>query len=63
MSAEFDQLVAEFEAFQAKLKSADDRFANMAQMQEELSEIEVSVTSPDRTVTVVAGVGGSIKDS
>jgi DNA-binding protein YbaB len=62
MSAEFDQLVAQFEDFQSRLSRADNRFENVAEMQTELSELEVSVTSPDRAVTVVAGVGGSVKD-
>jgi DNA-binding protein YbaB len=62
MSAEFDQLVAEFESFQSKLKDADDRFGDVAGMQSELAGLEVTVNSPDRTVTVVAGVGGSVTD-
>lgn len=62
MSAEFDQLVAEFEAFQSKLTNVDDRFENIAEMQSELAALEVTVTSPDRAVTVVAGVGGSVQD-
>jgi DNA-binding protein YbaB len=62
MSAEFDQLVAQFEDFQSRLKRADDRFENIAEMQSELASLEVSVTSPDRAVTVVAGVGGSIQE-
>jgi DNA-binding protein YbaB len=62
MSAEFDQLVAEFEKFQSTLRRADDQLADVALMQSELSALEVSVTSPDRTVTVLSGVGGSIKD-
>jgi DNA-binding protein YbaB len=62
MSAEFDQLVAEFEQFQARIHSADERFADLAGMQDELSAMEVSASSPDRAVTVVAGPGGSVKD-
>lgn len=62
MSAEFDRLVAEFESFQSKLTNVDDQFENIAGMQSELAALEVSVTSPDRAVTVVAGVGGSIQD-
>ncbi|MGH3761760.1 YbaB/EbfC family nucleoid-associated protein [Actinophytocola sp.] len=62
MSAEFDQLVAEFESFQSKLKNVDDRFENLAGMQSELAALEVSASSPDRAVTVVAGPGGSIQD-
>ncbi|MGH3878653.1 MAG: YbaB/EbfC family nucleoid-associated protein [Actinophytocola sp.] len=62
MSAEFDQLVAQFEDFQASLKNVDDRFENIEGMQSELASLEVSVTSPDRSVTVVAGPGGSIQE-
>jgi len=62
MSAEFDRLVAEFESFQSKLTNVDDQFEDLAGMQSELAALEVSVTSPDRAVTVVAGVGGSIQD-
>jgi DNA-binding protein YbaB len=62
MSAEFDQLVAQFEDFQASLKNVDDRFENIEGMQSELASLEVSVTSPDRSVTVVAGPGGSIQN-
>ncbi|GAB3486283.1 YbaB/EbfC family nucleoid-associated protein [Amycolatopsis cihanbeyliensis] len=62
MSPEFEQLVAQFEQFQSKMKRVDDRFANIADMQGELSRLEAVATSPDRSVTVVAGPGGSVKD-
>ncbi|SFJ14462.1 YbaB/EbfC family nucleoid-associated protein [Amycolatopsis sacchari] len=62
MSAEFDQLVAQFEQFQAKLKRVDDQFASIGQMQQELAALEAVATSPDRAVTVVAGPSGAIKD-
>jgi DNA-binding protein YbaB len=62
MTAEFDQLVAEFEQFQASIKNVDDRFENLAGMREELATLEVAATSPDRSVTVVAGPGGSVTD-
>lgn len=62
MSAEFDQLVAQFEQFQSKLKRVDEQFANVGQMQQELAELEAVATSPDRSVTVVAGPSGVIKD-
>lgn len=62
MTAEFDQLVAEFEAFQARIHNVDDRFEQLAGMQGELESLEVSATSPDRSVTVVAGPGGSVRD-
>lgn len=62
MSAEFDQLVAKFEEFQAGLKNVDDRFANLGAMQADLSTLEATATSPDRSVTVVAGPGGAVLD-
>ncbi|GAB2997653.1 YbaB/EbfC family nucleoid-associated protein [Saccharothrix stipae] len=62
MSAEFDQLVAQFEQFQAKLHRVDQQVAGIDQMQQELATMEVVATSPDRAVTVVAGPSGAIKD-
>ena len=62
MTAEFDQLVAEFEAFQAQIKNVDDRFEQLAGMRGELESLQVSATSPDRAVTVVAGPGGAVLD-
>jgi DNA-binding protein YbaB len=62
MTAEFDQLVAEFEAFQAQIKNVDDRFEQLAGMRGELESLQVSATSPDRAVTVVAGTGGAVLD-
>ncbi|ATY09357.1 hypothetical protein CU254_01845 [Amycolatopsis sp. AA4] len=62
MSDEFDRLVAEFDRFQSRLRRVDDQFSGIAQMQEELSALEATAMSPDRSVTVVAGPGGSIKN-
>ncbi|MFI6301428.1 YbaB/EbfC family nucleoid-associated protein [Amycolatopsis thailandensis] len=62
MSAEFEQLVAEFEKFQSKIKQAETQFAKVGEMQGELAELESVASSPDRFVTVVAGPGGSVKD-
>jgi DNA-binding protein YbaB len=62
VSAEFEQLVAQFEQFQSKLTRIDDRFAQVGEMQQELEELEVTATSPDRTITVVAGPGGAIRN-
>ncbi|MGW7535669.1 YbaB/EbfC family nucleoid-associated protein [Amycolatopsis sp. NPDC054798] len=62
MSEEMDRLVAEFEKFQTKLKQAEAQFAKVGDMQEELNALEAQVMSPDRTVTVVAGPSGSVKD-
>lgn len=62
MSAEFDQLVAQFERFQSKIEKMGGQFAGVGRMQEELAGLEAAATSPDRAVTVVAGPSGSIKD-
>jgi DNA-binding protein YbaB len=62
MTAEFDQLVAEFEQFQAQIKNMDDRFEHLAGMRSELAALEVTAHSPDQAITVVAGPGGSITD-
>ena len=62
MSAEFDQLVAEFERFQAGIRNVDDRLAGLGAMQEELAGLQASASSPDGGVTVVAGPGGAVLD-
>ncbi|SFB30866.1 YbaB/EbfC DNA-binding family protein [Amycolatopsis marina] len=62
LSAEFEQLVAQFEQFQSKIKRIDDQFAGIGEMQNELTALEATAVSPDRSVTVVAGPGGSVKD-
>ncbi|WP_335618080.1 YbaB/EbfC family nucleoid-associated protein [Lentzea guizhouensis] len=40
----------------------DQQFANIGEMQQQLTELEAVATSADRAVTVVAGPSGSIKD-
>ncbi|TDV51001.1 YbaB/EbfC family nucleoid-associated protein [Actinophytocola oryzae] len=62
MTAEFDQLVAEFEQFQAQIQNMDDRFEHLAGMQSELATLEVTASTPDHSITVVAGPGGSVRD-
>ena len=62
MSAEFDQLVAQFEQFQSKIRRVDRQFAGLGQLQQELAGMEAVANSPDGSVTVVAGPSGSIKD-
>jgi DNA-binding protein YbaB len=62
MTAEFDQLLSEFEQFQAQIKNMDDRFEHLAGMRGELANLEVRATSADESVTVVAGPGGSVLD-
>ncbi|WP_236789511.1 YbaB/EbfC family nucleoid-associated protein [Amycolatopsis sp. GM8] len=62
MSAEFDQLVAQFEQFQAKLEHVDQQFSGIGQMQAEIAGLEATAMSADRSVTVVAGPGGAVKE-
>ncbi|SFW46458.1 YbaB/EbfC family nucleoid-associated protein [Amycolatopsis australiensis] len=62
MSAEFDQLVTEFERFQASIRNVDDRFAGVGAMRQELTELRASASSPDGGVTVVTGPGGAVLD-
>jgi hypothetical protein len=62
VSAEFEQLLAEFERFQSRIRNVDDRFATIRDMQAELTALEATAGSPDRSVTVVAGPGGPVTD-
>lgn len=62
MSAEFEQLVTEFERFRSSVRSADDRFAGLGAMQQQLTELRASAASPDGGVTVVTGPGGAVLD-
>ncbi|GAB3137211.1 hypothetical protein GCM10027258_12370 [Amycolatopsis stemonae] len=62
MSAEFEQLVTEFERFRSTIRHVDDRFAGLGAMQQELTELRASATSPDGGVTVVTGPGGAVLD-
>lgn len=62
MSAHMDQLIAQFENFQAKVRQAETRFAEVGDMQERIAQVETSVTSPSGQVTVVAGAGGTVTD-
>ncbi|MFF5991065.1 hypothetical protein [Prauserella flavalba] len=54
-----DQLIAQFESFRSKIRQAEADFAGVGEMQERIAEIESTATSPDGTVTVVAGAGGT----
>ncbi|QKV76506.1 YbaB/EbfC family nucleoid-associated protein [Amycolatopsis sp. Hca4] len=62
MSGEFEHLVAEYERFQAGVRRADDRFAGLGAMQQQLTELRASAASPDGGVTVVTGPGGAVLD-
>ncbi|NGY59516.1 YbaB/EbfC family nucleoid-associated protein [Lentzea sp. NEAU-D13] len=43
------------------MQRVDQQFANIGEMQQQLTELEAVATSADRAVTVVAGPSGSIK--
>jgi DNA-binding protein YbaB len=43
-------------------RQAEERLAKYEDMQKEIQQLEVTATSPDRNVTVVAGPNGSVKD-
>jgi DNA-binding protein YbaB len=62
MSAHMDELIAQFQHFQAKVRQAETRFAGVGDMQERIAQLETTVTSPDGNVTVVAGAGGTVTD-
>lgn len=57
-----EHLIKEFDNFQSKIRKAQEQFSGVGQMQEELVDLEAVATSPDGSVRVVAGPGGSIKD-
>jgi DNA-binding protein YbaB len=62
MSAQMEQLLAQFQNFQDKVRQAETRFAGVGDMQERIAQVESTVTSPDGNVTVVAGAGGTVTD-
>ncbi len=62
MSAHMDQLIAQFQNFQTKLRQAETRFAGVGDMQERIAQVETTASSPSGEVTVVAGAGGTVTD-
>ncbi|ALG13252.1 YbaB/EbfC family nucleoid-associated protein [Kibdelosporangium phytohabitans] len=60
MSADMERLVAEFEKFQAKIKTAEAKFGGVGEMQDQLAQLEVAATSPDRSIRVTAAAGGTV---
>ncbi|MFG1639603.1 YbaB/EbfC family DNA-binding protein [Amycolatopsis sp. NPDC049252] len=62
MSAEFDQVVAEFRRFEASIRNVDDRFAGLGAMRQKLTELRASASSPDGGVTATTGPGGAVLD-
>jgi hypothetical protein len=57
-----EQMRQKLEFFEQANRAADARAAGYDAMGTELRDVEASVQSPDRSVTVVAGLSGSIKE-
>ncbi|MET9634263.1 YbaB/EbfC family nucleoid-associated protein [Lentzea sp. NPDC006480] len=57
-----EQMRQKLEFFEQANRAADARAAGYESMGTELRTVEASVQSPDRAVTVVAGLSGSIKE-
>ncbi|MEU0885301.1 YbaB/EbfC family nucleoid-associated protein [Lentzea sp. NPDC005914] len=57
-----EQMRQKLEFFEQANRAADARAAGYDAMGTELREVEASVQSPDRSITVVAGLSGSIKE-
>ncbi|MEV6239533.1 YbaB/EbfC family nucleoid-associated protein [Lentzea sp. NPDC051838] len=57
-----EQMRQKLEFFEQANRAADARAAGYESMGTELRGVEASVQSPDRSVTVVAGLSGSIKE-
>jgi DNA-binding protein YbaB len=57
-----EQMRQKLEFFEQANRAAEARAAGYDAMSSELRTVEAGVQSPDRAVTVVAGLSGSIKD-
>lgn len=57
-----EQMRQKVEFFEQANRAAEARAAGYDAMGAELREVEATAQSPDRSVTVVAGLSGSIKD-
>lgn len=58
---EFEDLVRQFERFQEGVRVVEDPGDRYAGMGPEIAALEASASSPDRSVTVVAGPNGAVK--
>lgn len=61
IAKQMEQLRQRLETIQQDQLKAQERFAKLDTMKEEVAAIEASVTSRDRAVTVVAGPGAAVK--
>ena len=57
-----EQMRQKLEFFEQANRAADARAAGYDAMSAELRDVEASAQSPDRSVTVVAGLSGSVKE-
>lgn len=57
-----EQLRQQLARLEKTKQETDARLARIGDMRAEVAAVEARVTSPDRSVTVVAGPGGSVKN-
>jgi DNA-binding protein YbaB len=58
MPADLDDLQRKLETLKEAGRRAEERMGDFGRMREQISELQVSATSADRSVTVTAGPGG-----
>lgn len=58
MVADLDDLQRKLEALQEAGRRAEEQMGDFGRMREQISELQVSSTAPDRSVTVIASPGG-----
>ncbi|MDA3647234.1 YbaB/EbfC family nucleoid-associated protein [Saccharopolyspora indica] len=58
MSADLDDLQRKLEALKEAGRRAEQQLGDFGRMREQISELQVSSTAADRSVTVVANAGG-----
>ncbi|MER7077716.1 YbaB/EbfC DNA-binding family protein [Saccharopolyspora kobensis] len=58
MVADLDGLQRKLEALKEAGRRAEEQLGDFGRMQERISELQVSSTAPDRSVTVIANAGG-----
>ncbi|MDA3647238.1 YbaB/EbfC family nucleoid-associated protein [Saccharopolyspora indica] len=60
MSADLDDLQRKLDALKEAGRRAEQQLGDFGRMREQISELQVSASSPDRSVTVVASPGGAL---
>ncbi|WP_116101239.1 YbaB/EbfC family nucleoid-associated protein [Amycolatopsis thermalba] len=56
-----EQLQQKLDQVEQHKRNGEQRMAALTRMKEQIGELSVTVSSPDRTVTVVAGPGGGVQ--